>query len=73
MSIEILLADYKSKVHGSDIVNLLDCYSKDPMGEEAFLYPILLRIIWSRNYQISPKLLVCSVTLIRNCRINKLL
>ena len=32
MSIEILLADYKSKVHGSDIVNLLDCYSKDPMG-----------------------------------------
>ena len=32
MNIEILVADYKNKSHGFDIVYLLECYSIDPMG-----------------------------------------
>ena len=32
MEIEIVIADYKNTQHGSDIVHLLGCYAKDPMG-----------------------------------------
>ena len=32
MNFEILLADYKNKNHGTDILYLLDSYSRDPMG-----------------------------------------
>lgn len=29
---DVILADYKNPQHADDIVDLLDCYAKDPMG-----------------------------------------
>ena len=32
MKIDVVMADYSDAQHGIDIIHLLDCYAKDPMG-----------------------------------------
>ena len=34
MNMEVLIADFNNQKHADDIVYLLDCYAKDPMGGE---------------------------------------